>query len=58
MRRIERHHRHAWLGLLTAFLLTACGQRGPLVLPETAPATPLPSAGEEEADEAESDDER
>lgn len=46
------------LGLLASIWLAACGQRGPLVLPDGPPDTAPPSVGQEDADETEDDSER
>lgn len=37
------------LGVLTAFAATACGQRGPLYLPDPPPTSTQPAAAEQDA---------
>ncbi len=39
------------IGLGTASMLTACGQKGPLVLPEENPSAPSEKAGVEQAND-------
>jgi len=45
-----------WTALLACLLLAACGQKGPLTLPDPAPQAGTTEAADSEADEADEND--